>query len=80
MVFEVEYLWNGWVEKDRVNANKPYTIAPTLDTSINFAFGPRLRKTKIRFYDQFRLAFGGNFNIPKAVGSSKPIVHCSSSW
>ena len=21
VVFEVEYIWNGWVKKDRVNAN-----------------------------------------------------------
>ena len=34
MVFKVEYTWNGWVKKDGIRA--------TLDTSINFAFCPRL--------------------------------------
>ena len=26
MVFEIEYLWNDWVKKDRVNANSPSNL------------------------------------------------------
>ena len=25
-MFEVEYLWNGWVKKDQINANLSYAI------------------------------------------------------
>ena len=42
VVFEVEYLCNGWVKNNGVNANLVYTIRPTLHTPINFALSPRL--------------------------------------
>ena len=37
VVFEVEYLWNGWVKKDRVNAIKSNMIELTF-IPIDFAF------------------------------------------
>ena len=43
-MFEVGYLWNGLVKKDGVNANLFYTIALTLDSIIDIAFSPRLKK------------------------------------
>ena len=43
-MFEVEYLCNGWVKKNRVNVILVYsnTIGLTLDTPIDFAFSPHL--------------------------------------
>ena len=40
-MFEVEYLWNGWVKKDEVNVN----AVLCLYISINFACSPRLTKS-----------------------------------
>ena len=34
VMFEVEYLWNGWVKKNGVNANPILFIVLTLDTVI----------------------------------------------
>ena len=42
VVFEVEYLWNGWVKKDGVNANPVLCDLPNFKYSIDFAFSPRL--------------------------------------
>ena len=45
-MFEVEYLCNGRVKKDGVNANLAFAIGLTLDTPIDFAFSPRLSSDK----------------------------------
>ena len=37
-MFEIEYLWNSWVEKDGVNVNLVLWIGLTLDILIEFAF------------------------------------------
>ena len=43
VVLEVEYLWNGWVKKDEVNATFVLCNWPNfIDTPIDFAFSPRL--------------------------------------
>ena len=42
VVFKAEYLWNGWIKKDGVNANLAFAICLTLDTTIDFAFSSRL--------------------------------------
>ena len=41
-MIEVEYLCNGWVKKDGVNANLVQYIGLTLDTALVFAFSPLL--------------------------------------
>ena len=40
---KIEYLWNGWVKKDRVNATLALCDYLTLNNPIDFAFSPRLR-------------------------------------
>ena len=40
-MFEVEYLWNGWIKKDGVDANL-IQYCPYLSYQIDFAFSPRL--------------------------------------
>ena len=47
-MFEVEYLWNGWVKKDGVNAN--YAIGLILYIPIDFAFSTRL--SSFRFFNK----------------------------
>ena len=43
VVFEVEYLWNGWIKMNKINANLALYEWPTLlDTPIDFAFSPHL--------------------------------------
>ena len=43
-MFEVEYLWYGWVKKRRMESTPilSYAIGLTLDTPIDFAFSPGL--------------------------------------
>ena len=41
-MFDVKCLWNSWVKKDGVNTNQVLYDCLTLDTPIDFAFGPRL--------------------------------------
>ena len=42
-MFELEYLYNGWVKKDGVKINLVLCDWPNfLDTPIDFAFRPRL--------------------------------------
>ena len=43
-VFEVEYLWNGWVKKDGINDNNliQYDYPLFRYTTIEFAFSPCL--------------------------------------
>ena len=43
VVFIVEYHCNGWVKKNRVNANLVLYDSPNFKYSINFAFRPRLK-------------------------------------
>ena len=46
-MFEVEYLWNGWVKKDGVNANLVQYDLPNFKYPIGFVFSPRLNEAKI---------------------------------
>ena len=41
-MFEVEYLWTGWVKKDGVNANLVLCDWPNFRYPIDFAFSPHL--------------------------------------
>ena len=41
-MFEVQFLWNGWSGKDRVNSNLIQQDWPDLDILIDFAFSPYL--------------------------------------
>ena len=45
-MFEVEYLWNGWVKKNGVNANLVYYHSPNFNYPIDFAFSPRLNRDR----------------------------------
>ena len=47
-MFEVRYLWNGWVKKDGVNVSLVLHDWPTLITLIDFAFSPWLSVTHTR--------------------------------
>ena len=42
VVFKVDYLWNGCVKKDEVNANLVLCNWPNFRPPINYAFSPRL--------------------------------------
>ena len=42
-MFEIEYLWKGWVKKDGVNANLVLCDMPNVKYFIDFAFSLRLK-------------------------------------
>ena len=41
-MYEVEYIWKGWVRKDRVNVNPIQYDCPDFRSPIDFAVSPRL--------------------------------------
>ena len=56
---EVDYLWNGWVKRDGVNANLSFATGLTLDTPIDFAVSFR-----VNIFNGLHF-----FELPKCLGT-----------
>ena len=66
-MFEVEYLCNGYVKKNGVNANLVLCDWLTLDTSIDFAFSPRLSRSKKLIFESPLWGVRGGMVPPNSV-------------